>query len=302
MNRLEIKARAKINLFLEVLAERKDGYHEIRGILQPISLFDTLTIEKHRAGIETRIKMNGRLNALAGGATRIRPEENLTNRAALMLKAAAGYKGGARLYLKKRVPIAAGLGGGSADAAATLKGLNTIWQTGLSPTELMELGARIGSDVPALTRGGTVCMRGRGEVVVPLPRKRRHQLWLLLVYPGFGVSTGDIYRRYARHLTCAPREAKFHSVVSGLAGGSLKKIAGGMFNALQAIVFRKYPLLEMIKNKLEEFGAEGVTLSGSGSTVFALARDRKQALRLGQRICAGMGCPLWTCVARAVDE
>ena len=143
-------------------------------------------------------------------------------------------------------------------------------------------------------------MEGVGEQITPVRCHAQNHLWLLLVYPGFAISTTDIYARYEAGLTSAPAADKFHQVVSGLEQGVPAQIAAGLFNALQATVFRKYPLLELIKNKLESAGALGVQLTGSGSTLYALVQDADHGYALGGCLRKSIGCPAWTCVAQAI--
>jgi len=185
-----VKAPAKINLFLEVLGKRPDGYHEVRSIVVPVALFDDLTFESMDAGVETKVRGSGvqpadvkRLENSTG---------NLATDAGLVLKEATGYPGGVRIRIEKGIPICGGLGGGSADAAATLKGLNEMWRTGLGLRELSLLGQRLGSDIPAMLQGRAVVVRGRGERVTALrlnrEKRRSEDWWVVIVNPGFGAS------------------------------------------------------------------------------------------------------------------
>jgi 4-diphosphocytidyl-2-C-methyl-D-erythritol kinase len=297
---MEIQAPAKINLFLDILGKRPDGYHNIKSIVLPVSVYDRVVLENIPDGIETVAAHDIRLPGIPWTMALCRPEDNLTTRAARLLKEVTGHPGGARIVLEKSIPIGAGLGGGSSDAAAVLKGLNTLWQTGLSQDRLVSLGIRLGCDIPALIHGGSLCMEGVGEQLTPIRRHTPNPLWLLLVYPGFAVSTTDIYTRYTTGLTSAPPADKFHQVVSGLEQGVPAQVAAGLYNALQATVFQKYPLLELIKNRLESAGALGVVLSGSGSTLYALVQDADQGHALGERLRQSIGCPVWTCVAQAI--
>lgn len=192
---ITIKAPAKINLFLDVLGKRPDGYHNIKSLLLPISLFDTIRIERRTANISTVISPVCRFRGIPWPFSIGNNDENLITRAAKLLKTCTGCRKGARISMMKRIPIGAGLGGGSADAAAVLTGLNRFWKTGLAREQLMEIGAQIGCDVPALIHGGAICMEERGEIITPITRFKRDFL-MLLVYPGFAISTGNIYHRY----------------------------------------------------------------------------------------------------------
>ncbi|MBU4200432.1 MAG: 4-(cytidine 5'-diphospho)-2-C-methyl-D-erythritol kinase [Verrucomicrobia bacterium] len=302
MKRLEIQAPAKINLYLDVLGKRIDGYHEINSLLVPVSLCDQLILEAMPEKINTVAKSFTHFEGIPWPVFLGLRKENLVTRAAHLLKEATGYRGGARIVLKKNIPIAGGMGGGSSDAAAVLQGLNTLWNTGLSREEMMALGSKLGSDIPALVHGGAIKMNGRGECIQAVRRAVPPSLWLVLVNPGLCISTGDIYSRYRPDLTSPPTEGRFDSILSGLEEGSLDQIAAGLFNALQRTVFQKYPLLEIIYNELEKANAKGVLLSGTGSTVFALVENRAQGCELEARIRGDLGCPLWTCVVQAIEE
>ncbi len=298
--RLELTAPAKINLFLDVLRKRPDGYHDIRSVATPITLSDRIIIEPRSRGLELQTSAEVKLSGVAWQMPLCPRQDNLVMRAARLLQQITGCRNGARITLSKRIPLAAGLGGGSADAAATIKGLNTIWQTGLSLSQMMQIGAQIGCDIPALIHGGTICMEGVGNHITPVARNQRKPIWIMLVHPGFGITTGDIYARYISSLTPAPPDSKFRRVVCGLKQGRPEKIAAGLYNALQFAVLRKYPLLNIIKKRLEQAGVMGVQLSGSGPTMFALIADANEGRALGKHLCKTVGSPLWINVAQAL--
>ncbi len=301
---IEAMAPAKVNLFLDVIRKRTDGYHDIRSVLAPVSLFDRVQIETLPSpDIETILDEDGiRLNGIPWPASMPASEENLTTRAAILLKKATSYTGGARIRIKKKIPIAGGLGGGSSDAAATLTALNTAWETGLSREELMELGGCLGCDIPAMIHGGVVCMEGRGEFVTPMPNRPAHEWRLLLLNPGVGISTADIYSRHKPDLTSSGSESRFHNIASGLKDGCAGQIAEGMFNSLQETAYRKYPLLRLINNELESAGADGVILSGSGATLLALARNEEHGLEMESRVRKSVSCPVWTCLVGVISQ
>ncbi len=302
MKRLTIKAPAKINLFLDVLGKRTDGYHEIKSLVMPVSLFDRITLEATPALVETVAARSILFSGIPWPFSMGARTNNLTTRAAMLLKKTTGYRGGVRIRLEKHIPIGGGMGGGSSDAAAVLTGLNKLWDTGLAKNELMALGAQLGCDIPALVHGGTIEITGRGELIRTVRRAVSPARWLLLVNPGICISTCDIYSRYKPGLTSKSTRAKFHSILRGLEKGSLDCISAGLFNALQNTVYRKYPLLNIIHNELEKATPKGVLLSGSGATVFALVENRSQGRRLQTRIQSALDCPLWTCIVRAIDE
>jgi len=298
---IQIVAPAKINLFLDILGRRTDGYHEIKSLILPISLYDRITIEATEREIETVSETAVMFKGIPWPISLGNANDNLTTRAARVLKKETGYAGGARIILEKHVPIAGGLGGGSSDAASVLKGLNTLWHTGISVQELMNLGASLGSDIPAMVHGGVICAEGIGERITPVPKSVGLPVWVLLVNPGFTVSTKDIYSRYIPDLTSISSQSMFDGVLSGLKHGCIESIAENLFNALEKTVFRKYPILEMIKKELEQAGALGVLLSGTGATVFALVRDAEHGQQVQTRLRESLGCPVWTGIFQAID-
>ncbi len=293
-------AHAKINLFLEVLGRRADGYHDIQSIVVPVSLFDTLTLERTPAGIETVFDPAGEFSADSIGLRA--PAANLTTRAALALQAQTGYTGGARITLTKRIPAGGGMGGGSADAAAVLRGLNTLWGLELDGATLARIGAGLGCDIPALLQGGAVRMEGVGERVSPIPldgAARVREWWVVLVNPGFSILTADVYARY-RALTSPP--IPYMSMVCAFKEGDWDRVAGGLFNSLEATVFRKYPLAEVVADALRQAGASGVLLSGSGASVFGLVAGRAEAEAVAGRVRARLDAALWVRVARLLPD
>ena len=299
---IHVKASAKINLFLNIKEKRPDDFHEIRSVLLPVRLYDRISIEQQDRNIETVVANSIEPFGVSWSLPIEDSEENLTTRAARLLKKVTGYRGGASIFLEKRIPIGAGLGGGSSNAAAVLKGLNRLWKTELSREELKHIGSQLGSDIPAFIHGGVVYMEGRGEQVKSIAQHSGLNLWFILVNPGFGISTADIYSRYNVPLTFRKQEAKFRTLIEGLTKDSCKKISYGLFNALQKTVFRKYPILEMIKNKLEKAGALGVLLSGTGSTIFGLVWDAHHGHEVKEQLVKALGCPLWIKIVKAFPQ
>ncbi|OPZ75311.1 MAG: 4-diphosphocytidyl-2-C-methyl-D-erythritol kinase [Firmicutes bacterium ADurb.Bin456] len=264
-----IKARAKINLTLEVLGKRPDGYHEVAMVMQSIGLHDCLELTP----------VSGGITILVEGADLSAGEDNLVHRAASCIRTHCGVRTGIRIRLRKGIPVAAGLGGGSADAAATLAGLNKIWGLGLTQRELMLLGEQLGSDVPFCLMEGTALALGRGEKLVPLPPCP--PLGLVLVKPSFGVSTAEVYR------ACSPgkQENKPDSgdMVEAIKKGSPGSIAECLYNALEPVTSALHPEIMVIKEKLLKAGALGALMSGSGPTVFGLTADLQGARAVAQR-------------------
>jgi len=261
------KAQAKINLTLDVLYKRPDGYHEVEMVMQTVDLADHLTFKEiepdeiHLSCTVPYIPLD---------------ERNLVYQAARLVKETFGVDKGIHIHIDKRVPVAAGLAGGSSDAAATLRGLNRVWGLGLSLDQLAELGAKIGSDVPFCIYGGTAVARGRGERIELLPRVAPN--WVVLVKPPIAVSTAEVYGRLrADEIPAHPDTA---SMVDALVNNDLKRICETMGNVLEPVTFAMHPEVERLKQQLLKFGALGAMMSGSGPTVFALVESEKKASRI----------------------
>ena len=297
---LTLFAPAKINLTLEVFGKRADGYHDLRSLVVPVSLYDVLTLTPLDADIEVSCEVVG----LPGENLPMlpAPRDNLAVRAAHLLREVTGCCGGARIHIRKEIPIGGGMGGGSADAAAALTGLNRLWGTGLSIEALMELGARLGSDIPAMVYGKAVCMEGRGEKITPVPTcwTAGTEWWIVVVNPGFNVPTGDIYRRFRSGLTS--NEETFINARFALERGDRKLACASLVNSLEAPVYDKYPLLASVAGRLKSAGADGVLLSGSGASVFAVAENHGQALVIEARMKRENGSWLWSRVAQILPD
>ena len=259
---MEIKARAKINLTLDITGRRPDGYHELASVMQEIDLADTLVLEP--AG-DIFLTVEPPVVAADG--------DNLVCRAARLLSRYAGVRQGAAMRLYKRIPVGAGLGGGSADAAATLAGLNRLWGLGLAPETLRELGARLGSDIPFCLTGGTALVTGRGETVQPLPPLP--SLPVLLVKPRFAVSTAEIYRLWD-DLNAGGGTAT-RAALPAVAAGDWRGVADSLANDLEQVTCVQYPEVLEVKKRLAAAGAWAVLMSGSGPAVFSLWPDETRA-------------------------
>jgi 4-diphosphocytidyl-2-C-methyl-D-erythritol kinase len=265
MDSIKIKAYAKINLGLDVLRKREDGYHDVRMIMQTIDLYDTLTIEKTE---KPAIKLKTSRPGLP------------TDRRNLVYKAAAAFLeaysplSGVNIFLDKKIPVAAGLAGGSADAAAALEGLNELYQTRLSKTALMKLGVKLGADVPYCILKGTALSEGIGEILTPLSPMPDCEI--ILVKPDISVSTKYVYENL--QLNSSSKHPDIASMIKAIEEGSLPKLASGMDNILQSVTVRDYPVIERIKSKMKELGAMTSIMSGSGPTVFAVFEDSAPAL------------------------
>jgi 4-diphosphocytidyl-2-C-methyl-D-erythritol kinase len=269
---LTLKAPAKINVGLRILGKRPDGYHEIWSVLQEIDLCDEITLWD---ASDFSLLLEGDQEAVPTDET------NLCLRAARLLKRASGYSGAARIKLCKIIPAGAGLGGGSSDAAAVLKGLNQVWKTNLSRNDLESLGAQLGSDVPFFLCGGCCLATGRGEKLTPV--KPLIEDLLVLVCPEVFVPTEWAYKNIKNyHLTPALDDIIFQ--------GSLREILSRpgqeniFINDFEPVVFKTYPELKTIKQALLDAGAYFASLSGSGSAVFGLFSHRKEALEAAEKL------------------
>ncbi len=265
-----VRAPAKVNLLLEVLGKRNDGYHEIATLMVAIRLMDTLIFEE-APGLRLRCSRAD----LSTGA------DNLVMRAARLLKERTGYAGGADITLIKRIPMAAGLAGGSTDAAATLWGLNQLWKTGLAGEELAALGGQLGSDIPFFFHVPAAWCTGRGEIVRPLPLGR--PLDLVLLCPSFGCPTAEVYRHLAP-TAYEHNEERGLQARKALAEGAIEKIGQLLHNSLQPAAEIVAPALKSYYRRLAETGPAGQLMSGSGSCLFALARDRPDAERIAREL------------------
>ncbi|MBQ5796169.1 MAG: 4-(cytidine 5'-diphospho)-2-C-methyl-D-erythritol kinase [Kiritimatiellae bacterium] len=257
-----IEAFAKVNFTLEVFGRRPDGFHDLRSVVVPVSLSDTLELEL----AEDIVSNSGFV-------------DDLCVKAAEALREACQCRLGAAIKVEKRIPVGGGLGGGSADAAAVLVALNSLWGLGKSREELARIAAAVGSDVPALTLGGAVVMEGRGEKVRALELPSGMRFHLVLVNPGVFCSTGEVYARCNKRLQ--KDAAILYNMVSAMETGSCSAAGSAMMNDLQESAISLHPEIATAMTALEEAGAGAVLMSGSGSTVFALvpseARGREIA-------------------------
>ena len=269
---LGCKAYAKINPVLEVIGKRPDGYHELSLLFQTIGLYDILTFEKAAEGIHLEMPLAP--EGLSAG------DDNLVLKAAkLFFKVHGSGFGGVRIHLTKKIPLAAGLGGGSSDAAGTLMGLDALFRTRLGPEALQGMAAALGSDVPFFLRGGTALGRGRGELLTPLPPLP--EMNLVLVKPEAGLSTPAVYQSGRARLSGGEYTRQFQSLARE---GRLPYLAGSLFNGLEPAAIFLMPEVGKIKQQLLEAGACGALVSGSGPTVFGVARTRPEAEQIAKRM------------------
>ena len=268
MNRLKllVKAPAKINLSLDVLGKRQDGYHEVKMIMTTIDLADRLELTEL---LEDRIEIVSH--------NRYVPDDqrNLAYQAAKLLKEKFKVKQGVSIAIEKTIPVAAGLAGGSSDAAATLRGLNKLWNLGLTIDELAELGAEIGSDVSFCVYGGTAIATGRGEKIEHI--KTPPSCWVILAKPHIGVSTADVYGNLQLNRVTHPNVEKMVEVINQ---GDYKGICNAVGNVLEDVTFEMHPEVARIKAQMKRFGADAVLMSGSGPTVFGLVHHDSRMHRI----------------------
>jgi len=258
---LTLQAQAKINWFLLILGRREDGFHDIQTLMQRVTLADTLTFEA-----SDRIELISSMHIPA--------EENLVWRAASLLKEHASVKDGARITLEKTIPSSAGLGGGSSDAATTLKGLNKLWNIGLSDKTLMALAARLGSDVPFFIGSPAAEATGRGEIVSPVEIKRSWSL--LIAKPDFGVSTPWAYQ-HAKERTAELIDTQWFART--LDAGDFTSLEDMMVNHLEPPVIEAHPEVWELVDRMRDLGARASAMSGSGTAVYGVFDMHEEAER-----------------------
>ena len=306
---MTVAAYAKVNFTLEVLGVRPDGYHDLRSVVVPISLADEVTLEpadevtldlgslrslKSLGSLEAvgslralntlnTLKSLNTLNALKSlrALNTLKAEDNLVVRAARLMQRVSGRKEGIAITLEKRIPVGGGLGGGSADAAAVLNGLNEMWGLGIPKPELAILGAEIGSDVPALVLGGPVLMEGRGEQVSPFTI-HPSPFHLVLANSGVFCSTAEIFKAFASLLPNRPEI--LYNIRLAMQAGDDAAVARALQNDLEATATRLHPEIGAARRRLEEAGCLGVSMSGSGATVFGIVRDASEAECVARRL------------------
>lgn len=271
MNQTARKAYAKINIGLDVLRRREDGYHEVRMIMQTVDICDDLLFERTtKPGIELRtdhaeLPVDG---------------DNLICRAAKLLFQDKGIKEGVKITLTKRIPIAAGMAGGSSDAAAAMHGLNELFDMGYSIQELQRLGVRLGADIPYCLVGGTMLSEGIGEILSKLPSPP--DCHLVVAKPDINVSTGFVYGNlYADRLTWHP---DIDGMIAALHAGDLRGVTDRLGNVLETVTIKEYPVIERIKELMRHVGAENALMSGSGPTVFGIFTHEDTARRAARAV------------------
>ena len=264
MDKISINAMAKINLGLDVLRRRENGYHDVKMVMQTVNIYDTLEFVKLQ---ESKIVVKTDTMELPTD------ENNLIYKAAKLLYDRCGMEEGVEITLTKRIPIAAGMAGGSTDAAAALVGLNRLFELGLSIGELKEIGVKIGADVPYCIEGGTALSEGIGEILTQLPDAP--DCYVVVAKPEISVSTKYVYENLHAN------ELKYHPDIDGMTEairqGDLDGVCKRMENVLETVTETKYPVISQLKKLLKDAGAENSLMSGSGPTVFAIFKEEETA-------------------------
>jgi 4-diphosphocytidyl-2-C-methyl-D-erythritol kinase len=294
MATLEKESPCKVNLLLNILGKRPDGFHALETVFHPVRLHDRLSFSRAAVGI----RLSSSNPALPVDSS------NLVHRAATAFLEAAGISEGVCIHLTKQIPMAAGLGGGSGNAATTLLGLNELFGLPLTVEQLQPLAAKLGSDVNFFLQSRPALATGRGERVESLADFPAMQgAFFLLVHPGFGISTPWAYQNLARFpsaLNGTPGRAR--KLISLLQTADLSVAGGEFYNSLEAPALEKYPVLALYQEFLREQGAEAALMSGSGSTTFALFTERETAEQAVEKFKPRFGQDCWTAIVPASSE
>ncbi len=261
------RASAKINLSLDVLGKRDDGYHEVEMVMTMVDLADRIEMED--------LERDTIILASEAGYIPL-DEKNLAFQAAKLLKTRYGVTRGVYIHLDKHIPVAAGLAGGSSDAAATLRGLNRLWKLGIPQSDLETLAAELGSDIPFCVRGGTAVARGRGEQLQSLDAPP--PCWVVLAKLPFSVSTADVYRKYDAQTM--GRHKFTPQVLRAIADKDYSRLCDSIGNALEEVTLSLHPQVQQLKELMIRLGVDATLMSGSGPTVFALVQKEGKAERV----------------------
>ncbi|WP_288222430.1 4-(cytidine 5'-diphospho)-2-C-methyl-D-erythritol kinase [uncultured Clostridium sp.] len=267
---MRIKAYAKVNISLDIVGKREDGYHLLEMIMQAIDLYDEINIEKQKEGIN--IKCNKSYVPT--------DERNLAYKAAKLFIEKYNINSGVNINIKKNIPVCAGLAGGSTDGAAVLKIMNKLFEINATDEELMELGLKLGADVPYCIKGGTALCKGIGEDVREL--KNFKNKIIVLVKPPFGVSTKSVYQEFNLNKVKSHPNTKL--LIKAIEDNDLNTVSNNMKNLLENVTLRKHKVLINIKEEMKNYGALGTMMSGSGPTVFAFFEDMLKAQRCFEKM------------------
>ena len=271
MKQIRLKAMAKINLGLDVVRRREDGYHEVRMIMQTVNLYDKLVISVSE---EPGIRLTTNLGFLPVN------EDNLIYKAARLLMDEYEIKKGVDIQLQKFIPVAAGMAGGSTDAAATLIGMNRLFHLNLSRQQLMDYGVKLGADVPYCVAGGTALSEGIGEILTPLPDVPKG--YVLVAKPGINVSTRFVYTNLK--LNEVTEHPDIDAQIEAIKEQDFRKMAGLMGNVLETVTIPAHPIIQEIKDFMMQEGAVNAMMSGSGPTVFGLFEDKQLAEKACEKL------------------
>lgn len=263
MKKIEIKGYAKINLTLDVVGKRQDGYHFVEMIMQQVDLHDTIFLEPHPEEI-----------LLTSDSGHIPLDsQNLAWRAAALVKETAGLKSGVKIHIQKQIPVSAGLAGGSTDAASVIEGMDKLFDLNWSLEKKMELGLKLGADVPFCLMGGAALAQGIGEKLTPITGLQEG--WLVVAKPDFGVSTQEVYSGLQwEQIALHPNT---QAMLGALSENDFSSICSGLGNVLEDVTLKAYPEVKVLKDKMVQYGAQGALMSGSGPTVFGIFKTQEKA-------------------------
>lgn len=267
MDNIELKAYGKINLTLDVLRKRPDGYHDLDMIMQMVGVYDDVVI--------TKTDKKGEITVGTDAFVLSNEKGNLAYMATKMLFDEFGIDRGVRIQLNKRIPIAGGMAGGSSDCAATLKGINEMFDLGLSTNELMERGVKLGADVPYCILGKTARAEGIGEILTPIATPPFAHV--LIAKPPVSVSTAFVYKNIRPDLITERPDTE--KMIKAIEAGDINKMADSLYNVMEDVTIPEYPIIQEVKDVILREGALGSIMSGSGPTVFGLFNDKEKAQR-----------------------
>ncbi|HZJ58372.1 MAG TPA: 4-(cytidine 5'-diphospho)-2-C-methyl-D-erythritol kinase [Clostridia bacterium] len=270
MESICVRVHAKINLTLDVVGKRADGYHDVEMVMQSVNLWDEIVIRV----TDGKIELDSNVKGLP------KDERNIAWRATELLKAEFGIPQGAGIFIRKNIPIAAGMGGGSADCAGVLLGLNRLWNLNLGDGALKTLGKRLGADVPFCITGGTALAEGIGDILTPIASGT--SIWLVIVRPDLRVSTGEVYGRL--DLDYVEKRPNNKAMIEHLIAGRVSGVAENLVNVLEGVTIPMHPQIAEIKSRLVDEGALGSLMSGSGPTVYGVFKDQSSARRAAKKM------------------
>lgn len=267
---MKMKAYAKVNISLDIVGKREDGYHLLRMIMQNIDLYDDITVEKQREGITIECNKNYVPT----------DSRNLAYKAAMLFKEKYDITDGVKIKIAKNIPVSAGLAGGSTDAATVLKIMNKLFEVNASNEELKEIGLKLGADIPYCIEGGTALCEGIGEKITPL--KSFKDKIIVLVKPSFGVSTKEVYKNF--DMDKVNKHPDTEELIKAIENDDLRYVAYNMRNLLENVTLKKHKILINLKEEMNKYGSIGTMMSGSGPTVFAFFDDMLKAQRCFEKM------------------